>query len=547
MPSRSITENTYFLVREVEQQIRLLLEHADSPQTPPQLLDRQGYIQNLATSVQNLCIAGLSKKVQEREQLRLRCYYNMAATLGEISLSCTHMLNELGEDRAHLNEVLASPPMLKAYRRAAQAITLVKEVVTDSAEQGMGRKICEISQNLNERNGKILKRLSRFAEEAFEENPKGLLLFTGVLFRFYMDLCNQIMKLGEIVLSLEHNDMLTLRQYQSLNHSLENLSKKGDYQEAALDKLAETKSGCIISGVQVNQGTDYAGVLKEGKTSKILKEKEKIEYWGKVMPGIAPGILAFDEHEHSAALLIEFIEGQTFEQIMLTADIPTVQKVTGLALDTLERVWVKSRRDDLPGSAGFMTQLDARLKKVFLIHDEFEQGEMRLENLAIPSIKALVARCAGIEETLAPRFSVYSHGDFNIDNLIYDADRESIRFIDLHRSGYTDYLQDATVFMLSNLRFLNIAPNAAYRVNQVIPLLMARLEKFARANKDRYFTARLALGLARSFISSTRFIYDDAFALHLFLKGRYLLEKVEQHPQESLHNFTFPMDVLYAH
>ncbi|MDH3985881.1 MAG: hypothetical protein OEV12_05640, partial [Gammaproteobacteria bacterium] len=49
---------------------------------------------------------------------------------------------------------------------------------------------------------------------------------------------------------------------------------------------------------------------------------------------------------------------------------------------------------------------------------------------------------------------------------------------------------------------------------------------FAKKNSDSSFELRLALGLARSFATSTRFILDKTLARAMFLRARYLLEQV---------------------
>jgi hypothetical protein len=50
--------------------------------------------------------------------------------------------------------------------------------------------------------------------------------------------------------------------------------------------------------------------------------------------------------------------------------------------------------------------------------------------------------------------------------------------------------------------------------------------QFAQQNGDDSFELRLALGLARSFASSTRFILDKTLATAMFMRARYLIEQV---------------------
>ena len=59
---------------------------------------------------------------------------------------------------------------------------------------------------------------------------------------------------------------------------------------------------------------------------------------------------------------------------------------------------------------------------------------------------------------------------------------------------------------------------------------------FAKKHADEHFDIRLGLGLARSFISSTRFILDKTLANKMFLRGVYLLESLINADEKDLKN-----------
>ncbi|MFW5735659.1 MAG: phosphate uptake regulator PhoU, partial [Oceanidesulfovibrio sp.] len=61
---------------------------------------------------------------------------------------------------------------------------------------------------------------------------------------------------------------------------------------------------------------------------------------------------------------------------------------------------------------------------------------------------------------------------------------------------------------------------------------------------DTAFDARLALGLARSFITSTRFELNPRFAKDMFLRGVYLLEKILDHRGKPWDDFVLSEDAL---
>ena len=72
--------------------------------------------------------------------------------------------------------------------------------------------------------------------------------------------------------------------------------------------------------------------------------------------------------------------------------------------------------------------------------------------IAHGSLADLLERAAELEASLAPPVSVRLHGDFNANNIVYDAETDRVHFIDVHRSGQGDYLQDIGVLLVSNVR-----------------------------------------------------------------------------------------------
>ena len=57
----------------------------------------------------------------------------------------------------------------------------------------------------------------------------------------------------------------------------------------------------------------YHGVFKDGGKRKLKEEKQRVDDWHEIFPGLAPKILAYKKRGDSAAMLIEHLAGQTFE------------------------------------------------------------------------------------------------------------------------------------------------------------------------------------------------------------------------------------------
>ena len=109
------------------------------------------------------------------------------------------------------------------------------------------------------------------------------------------------------------------------------------------------------------------------------------------------------------------------------------------------------------------------------------------------SIEDLLETMAAVEPGLAPPISVRLHGDFNTNNVVFDAATDRVHFIDVHRSGNGDYVQDVGVFLVSNVRhpIQDAALRAALmRINRQVRDFAA---EFARLTGDVHFASRLML------------------------------------------------------
>jgi aminoglycoside phosphotransferase (APT) family kinase protein len=193
-----------------------------------------------------------------------------------------------------------------------------------------------------------------------------------------------------------------------------------------------------------------------------------------------------------------------------------------------------------------MGQLNKRLDAVYAVHPEFRQGECRIGALPLPSFETLIERAGALEVRLEAPFSVYIHGDFNLDNILYDPVERRINFIDLHRSRYMDYVQDVSVFMVSNYRLQVLDPPLRRRILAVCSAFYRFAAEYAADAGDRSFELRLALGLARSFASSTRYILDQTLAAAMFLRARYLLELVLAANPDKPHKFRLSIQEIFV-
>ncbi|MCK4675154.1 MAG: phosphotransferase, partial [Gammaproteobacteria bacterium] len=259
---------------------------------------------------------------------------------------------------------------------------------------------------------------------------------------------------------------------------------------------------------------------------------------------LAPKILSYHKQGQSAALLIEHLAGLTFEQILLHEPAKLLDQTMKQLQKTLKSVWNETRSKKSV-SANYMQQLEKRLHDVYALHPEFIHSDSQICGTAVPSFDALLRQAHKYEAGLKVPFSVYIHGDFNVDNIIYDPMERKINFIDLHRSDYMDYVQDISVFMVSNYRLRVVDPEIRRRISNLSCSFYDFTAAYANKNGDSTFDLRLALGLARSFATSTRFVVDKTLARAMWLRARYLLEIVLSTNPKQAKNFRLPIKEIF--
>ncbi|HYQ71514.1 MAG TPA: aminoglycoside phosphotransferase family protein, partial [Gammaproteobacteria bacterium] len=356
-----------------------------------------------------------------------------------------------------------------------------------------------------------------------------------------------ILNISEAVISVNLGHAVNSDRYHSLQNSMEDLGVDDPARDLVIEPIAETRSGSAISGITTQDSDDdgYVAIFKDGEKRKLKEERQGLENWHEIYPGLAPRILSYHKRRQSAALLIEHLAGQTFEHILLHESRGLLRETLGRLNQTLESVW-RETHTRKPVCANYMRQLARRLDDVYSIHPEFRQGEIRLCGRQIPAFNSLVKRALAREAQLCAPFSVYIHGDFNVDNIIYDPVEKRINFIDLHRSRYMDYVQDVSVFMVSGYRLQILDLPLRRRILQLTRDFYRFTAEFADKSGDRTFEIRLALGLARSFVTSTRFILDKSLARAMFMRSRYLLEQVLDTAPGKEKSFRVPVREIFV-
>lgn len=546
--TRGIRDNLRFLIAEVSAQIENLGVFMDSGSTKAamRILDRTGYAQNLKMRIHSSCIDRLAcGKDGEATTLALRAVELIATELDGITALCRECVRHMMtlERRRHVRPQVFVP-FLKRIRRG---VDMVDDVIRDD-DSKLALKLGSIEGKLDRRYRNLMKRyIADLKRKRYTED-----LISGLFMaRTIEQMGNALRNISESVISANLGQPMNTERYQSIQASVAALEAGEDKMHSLrVQPIAETRSGSAISGIarpergrKAKRGAksdDYIAIYKDGLKRKLKEERQGVESWHEIYPGLAPRILSYQKRGDSASLLIEHLAGQTFEQILLHESADKLRVALRQLAKTLRSVWQETRTKK-PVNARFMQQTRKRMGQVYAVHREFATSEALVCDHPVPSFDALLKQAEAYENKIQAPFSVYIHGDFNVDNIIYDPLEKKINFIDLHRSSYMDYVQDISVFMVSNYRLRVVDPVLRRNILQQTQYFYDFASDFSRKVNDVSFDLRLALGLARSFATSTRFVLDRTLARAMWLRARYLIEQVLETDPDEAKNFHLPV------
>jgi hypothetical protein len=130
--------------------------------------------------------------------------------------------------------------------------------------------------------------------------------------------------MGEAIITAALGTRLKISQYLAMK---ENLDHEDDL--FLIESIGcETRSGCRIEKIKHKDAGDIwqETLFKDGKYKKLLEEKENLEKWDSIMPGITPRVFSFEKHDDNATLLMEYLNGKNFQEILIGGNKKLVKK-----------------------------------------------------------------------------------------------------------------------------------------------------------------------------------------------------------------------------
>jgi len=521
-----IADNLRFMALEVAKQVenaqKVLLEQNDA--LVEAVEGRDDYIDNLKSVIENKCFSAIHSRgrLEKRTVDLLRAVNTVATNLERIADFAVSIVGQ--------TSYLKNPEFIKRYDfemffiEALRAISSVYQAVTRQ-DVALAFAICRAESTLD---ALYKVQFDRILNELRSGRETENLITSHLILRYLERMGDSLLNIGEAIIFAAVGEKFKIRQYEALKQNLAASGIAAPISDVEFQSIWGTRSGCRISKVAAGVATAKGVLFKEGNRKKILHERENIACWEAFMPGLPPRVLSYQEDGAQASLLLEFLGGCTMQDVVLTAASDIVDNALFLIEQTLAAAWDHTQVRS-PTCAGFVQQLAARLDDVFRLHPALRGQPKRIGRLALASIEAVIEEASRVEAELPAPYSVFIHGDCNVNNIVYDHDAQKIHFIDLHRSRQSDPLQDVAVFIVSLFRLPVFDAQRRSRLNRTAADFYSFAKRYAADNRDAAFAARLALALSRNFISSSRFELNPEFARTMFLRGVYLLERLAEH------------------
>jgi len=538
-----LEEKIHFMVLEVNRQLEDTLKIIQDP--VPDRVDRvksrDDRIDNYKAIIENLCFS----RIHGHENLRkdkvdfIRAVNIISTNLERISDFAVNIVAQLSYlSRVEFMHDYNYTPFFR------QISTSLDQVVPGLFNKDLNRalSICRAEFMVD----KLFKRsFDQIIQELDSSTSKQDLITCLFIIRYLERMGDALLNIGEAIIFSVFGEKLKIHQYQALVENLDSINNDISIHNVGFESIWETRSGCRIGKIMDSPERGGKAVLfKEGKVQKISREKENIEKWKKIFPSLVPGIFSYNQTQDNASMLLEFLQGCSLQEAIVSQDREeTLENATFLLKETMSLIWNDTIRNKRV-SARFTAQIVQRIDDVLMIHPEFNFSEARIGSLTKPSLNRVIAILGDIENELEAPFSVFIHGDFNTNNIIYNQKDQQIYFIDLHRSCHGDYVQDVSVFLVSNYRKPIFEPEVRQAINRLNQEFYSFARQFAAENSDPTFNARLALGLIRSFFTSTRFELNQEFALSMYQRALYLSEKLIAHHGRPWKDFSLPRDVI---
>ncbi|MDR2405222.1 MAG: phosphotransferase [Deltaproteobacteria bacterium] len=378
-------------------------------------------------------------------------------------------------------------------------------------------------------------------------------LVTSLMIVHYLErLGDLLLEIGEKIIYVILGEKIKLEQYKAVGAGLKATGHDIEIGKMGFKSIWGGRSGCRIGVVRGTEGSyeslDGETVLfKHGPAFKITRERENLELWSELRPGLTADVKAFLPATlgREATLILEYIPSRNLQSLFMENAPEEAFEALRQSLQIMSDIWRETKKH-VPTSAEFIRQTESRMAAVGYLYPQLLKTSGSIGTMEILPLSSLLKHLRKVELGARSSYAMLIHGDFNLSNILYDASHKKIHMLDLHRSAMSDYVQDVTVMLVSILRLPIFKTETRSRLNQAAGEVYDFAKTFASELGDKTYELRLAFGLTRSFLGSTRFVLEEKLARQFVERARYLLEKIYYFSQKELpvSDFTVSREVL---
>lgn len=511
-----------FLILEVKKQARASLSVIERPtdRKIEKIQSREDYVDNLKNTLVNKSYFNIHQVVTEDRQVN---YFKALITIATNLERCADFFASITEQMTYVKDPasFADFDLRRYYQAIYRALDLIYPALTQH-NLDLAQKICDFEKDLDDYYEESFHRVRTNLKRNRRVDDMLTLLF---ITRYLERVGDSFLNIGEAILDIHVGEKMGIRQFRNLRKGLDAQNIDISSDDVTFKPIMNTRSGSRVAKIVAGGESPATVFYKEGAKEKIEEEIAGLELWQSRFPGMTPRILWHSSRRDHTTLLLEYLDGDDLLEILLRKRSRLDDALT-LLMDTLVQVWEGARRNKAVKS-DYIRQLNNRKSDIVSVHGNlFSQDE---------ELEPMLEKAKKLESSLRAPFSTLIHGDFNVDNIIFKLDEGRLYYVDVHRSGYGDYVQDVSVFLVSNFRIPIFSRDIRQRLNEANLRMYETARAFAERHGDDTFDARLALGLFRSLVTSTRFLFDKSFSADLFDRAILILRELlasREHPRQ---------------
>ena len=541
-----LTNDLHFLALEVKHLLALVKETISTMHFSKleKVKKRIDYIENLESRIKTLSYDAIFKLKTKDKAFILN--YRVLIRITECLAKIGDFLVQAANQVIYIQDLEAfkKHDLSAFYDCIEQQLDRIHQAFSE-VDKKKANQICESEIILDQL---YLQQFNYIQDNISKKAKSSDMLTLLFIVRYFERIGDSFLNIGESILNISIGDTLNIKHYRKLEKVVKDLSNKKEMVSYDFKPFLFSRSGCKVGRLLLirhsrNHIKSEKLFYKQGDTVKIVEEIEGLKLWNKNVPGTTPEIRWKSVEKENSTLVVNYIKGENLLNIILgEAKNGKVKKVSFALQKKLNQIWTANSKKSSSKSK-MVKQIVNRKEAITNVHEDFfEEFTIGAEKKTI-SFQKMLNEAKEIEKNVSIPFKVLCHGDFNLDNVIYNEDKDNIYFVDVHRSAYHDYAQEISIFIVSSLRIKLEDSFVRKKINTICTELFEFAKDFAARNGDTYFEARLAFGLFRSFVTSTRFVSDDEWYHKMRMNALVVFDKIEA-SKKSLKTLKIDLDEI---